>query len=65
MEGSARGVHLLPLVDPLVLSELRVEGPLLQPAHLQREPRSQLLVFVFHISADRPEKEKEKRQMVI
>ena len=53
MERSSRGVHLLPLVDPLVLSELGVEGPLLQPSHLQSEPRSQLLLKPSSISGSR------------
>lgn len=45
MERSACGVHLLPLVNPLVLSELRVECPLLKPAHFEREARTELLVI--------------------
>ena len=40
---SPRGVHLLPLVEPFILPELRVERPLLQPSHLQRESRTEFL----------------------
>lgn len=43
VERSTCGIHLLPFVDPLVLSELRVEGALLQPAHLKGESWSELL----------------------
>ena len=43
MEGAARGVHLLPLVDPLELPLGSVEGALLQRPHLDCEPGAQLL----------------------
>lgn len=36
-------VHGLSSEDPLVLSELRVEGAFLQPLHLEGEARTQLL----------------------
>ncbi len=40
---SPRGVHLLPLVEPLILPELRIKRPLLQPSHLQGESRTEFL----------------------
>ena len=43
MELSPSSIHLLPLVEPLILAELRVERPLLHPPHLHCEPRSKLL----------------------
>mmetsp|Transcript_43599 Transcript_43599/g.132688 ORF Transcript_43599/g.132688 Transcript_43599/m.132688 type:complete len:369 (+) Transcript_43599:480-1586(+) len=43
MELAPRRVHLLPLVEPLVLPELRVEGALLEPPHFERKSRSQFL----------------------
>lgn len=43
MELSPARVLLLSLVEPLVLPEFRVEAPAKQPAHLQREPRPELL----------------------
>jgi len=43
VEFSSRRFHLLAFADPLVLSKLRIKGTFLQPLHLEREARTQLL----------------------
>ena len=40
---SPRGIHFLPLVEPFILPKLRIERTLLQPPHLHRESRTELL----------------------
>lgn len=43
VEFSSRTFHLLAFANPFVFSKLGIKGTLLQPLHLEREARAQLL----------------------